>query len=96
MASVRVTWVATTTEFPEGTPLVHHYTVHLGSLTADEPVGVSAHEFPNVAPGDYPSSVETVAADGTVLAMHQGNVVHVPQPVMVPIAMQVQASLVAA
>jgi hypothetical protein len=94
MADGRVTWQPVSTEFPEGTSPADHYTVHLGTMTADEPLGTTQHIFSGLTPGEYPSSVETIAQDGTVLAMHQGNVLHVPTPVMVPVAMQVQAALV--
>ena len=89
MADGRVTWTRSEHPLSEGTSPAHHYTAHLGTLSADEPLTATAHTFPNLTPGDYPSSVDTVAVDGSVLATHQGNILHVPTPVVIPVAMQV-------
>jgi hypothetical protein len=90
MPGDRVSWVPTPTNYPEGTAAFSHYRVHLGAMISpDLPAGTTMHEFPLLPPGDYPSSVDTVAADGTVLATHAGPVYHVPTPVMVPVAMGV-------
>ena len=96
MADGRVTWTRTNTPFAEGTSPADHYEVHLGTLSAGEPLTATAHTFPNLTPGEYPSSVDTVAVDGSVLATHQGNVLHVPTPIIVPVATSIQAELVAA
>lgn len=93
MAGGRVFWQSVATNFPEGTPAAHHYTAHLGSVSADEPLTVRQHTFPNLAPGDYQTSVDTVAADGFVIAMQSGPMLHVPTPVVNPVAMNVGAEL---
>ena len=95
MPGDRVTWVPTQTNFPEGTSPFSHYIAHLGTLVSPNlPAGTTSHEFPFMAPGDYPSSVETVAADGTVLATHAGPLYHVATPVSVPIGMTVTVTRV--
>jgi hypothetical protein len=94
MASVRVTWQGQTTEFPPGTKPAWAFVVHLGTLTATVPLGTFEATFADVPPGQYPSSVEVVAADGTVLAAGTGNVLTVPAPVLVPVPSQVLAALI--
>jgi hypothetical protein len=68
--------------------------VHLGTLTADEPAGVLFHVFPNVPPGDHPASVDTVAADGTVLRTLTLPNLRVPTPVSVPLAANGSVTLI--
>lgn len=95
MPDARVRWTPVPTEFPEGTPAAHHYTASLGALSADAPLTATFHLFPDVPPGDYQSKVDTVAADGTIIASQIGNVLHVPAPVLIPLATSVLAELVA-
>lgn len=95
MPGDRVTWIPTPTSFPEGTSAFSHYVAHLGPLVSPNlPIGTTFHDFPLMAPGDYPCSVDTVAADGTVLNTATGPVYHVAQPVSVPIAMNVTVARV--
>jgi hypothetical protein len=94
MAGARVSWTPVNTNFPEGTSPAHHYTAHLGTLMKEVPLNELEYVFLDVVPGDYPSSVETVATDGTVLAMHTGPVFHMPTPVVVPVGMNVQVDMV--
>ncbi len=95
MAGDRVSWVPTPTNFPEGTSVFSHYLAHLGSFVSPNlPAGTTFYEFPLMAPGDYPSSVDTVAADGTVLNTATGPVYHIAQPVSIPVAMNVQVTRV--
>ena len=95
MAGDRVSWIQTPTNFPEGTSPFSHYVAHLGTLVSPNlPAGTTFYDFPLMSPGDYPSSVETVAADGTVLNTATGPVYHVATPVSVPLAMGVSVSRV--
>jgi hypothetical protein len=95
MAGARVFWTPVPTNYPEGTSPADHYVAHLGTMVSPNvPLTMAEHVFIDVAPGDYPSSVDTVAADGTVLAMHTGPVFHMPTPVVVPVAMNVGVDLV--
>lgn len=94
MANVLVTWTVQSTEFPEGTSPADHYAVHLGTLMASVPLGSLECTFVDVMPGDYPSAVEVIAMDGTVLGRATGNTVHVPQPVSIPMPLAVQVQLV--
>jgi hypothetical protein len=93
MADVQVMWQTQATPFPEGTPAEDHYVVHLGGLMTNVPLGMTQHTFIAVPPGDYPSSVDLVAVDGSVLGSATGNTVHVPQMVTVQMPMNVMASV---
>lgn len=95
MAGGRIRWVPTQTDFPEGTSPASHYVAHLGTLTSPNKLLTDReHVFPNLSPGDYPSSVDTVAVDGTLLATHAGPVLHVPTPVVIGVAANVSVELV--
>jgi hypothetical protein len=96
MAGDRVSWVPTNTNFPEGTAAFDHYVAHLGTqVSPNLAVGTTFFDFPFMAPGDYPSSVDTVAADGTILNTATGPLYHVPTPLVVPVAMGVTVERVA-
>jgi hypothetical protein len=96
MAGDRVSWTLTPTNFPEGTSPFDHYVAHLGTLTSPAlPVGTTFFDFPLMVPGDYPSSVDTVAIDGTVLATRAGPLYHVGAPVSVQTAGAVSVARVA-
>jgi hypothetical protein len=92
----RMSWTLTPTFFPEGTSAFHHYLARLGPHVSPElPAGTTFFDFPELPPGDYASSVDTVAVDGTVLASHAGPLYHVPSPVEIAVAMGIMVERVA-
>jgi hypothetical protein len=96
MAGDRMSWTLTPTNFPEGTSPFDHYVAHLGtSNSPDLPPGTTFYDFPLMVPGDYPTSVQTIASDGTVLATRTGPLYHVGTPVSVQTAGSITVARVA-
>jgi hypothetical protein len=84
----RLSWTPTDTTYPPGTSPFDHYVAYLGTeVSPPLPAGTTFYDFPELPPGDYPSALDTVAVDGTILRHEDGPMYHVEPPVIVPVGM---------